>query len=209
MTFVAWPAGTRPVPLCNCTDGHTLPSFHCPGGAAGTGIPTYLSWASKPTGPWSKPVQLFQNVSAHTLAMDTNLAIVIFEDGSVAGIGRTGGQAGFAGIVVHRVWATNWRDPSSYAGDWDTFLFPNRTLVPDAGVEDPSLWIDPANSSVLHAVFHNQIEKDDERLSGGHAYSEDRGQSWTFTGTSWGNRVEFLASTALQLPASSFIFSRE
>ena len=29
MTFVAWPAGTQPPPACNCTDGNTLPSFHC------------------------------------------------------------------------------------------------------------------------------------------------------------------------------------
>ena len=39
-----------------------------------------------------------------------------------------------------------------------------------------------------HAVFHSQIEGDDERLCGGHAYSQD-GVSWTFTGTSWSNRV--------------------
>ena len=58
----------------------------------------------------------------------------------------------------------------------------------------------------IHAVFHNQIEKDDERLCGGHAYSEDRGKTWVFTGTSWGNRVEFLASA--KLPSSSFVFSR-
>lgn len=45
-------------------------------------------------------MQLFQNISTRVLAMDTNLAIVIFPDGSVAGIGRTGGQAGFEGIVV-------------------------------------------------------------------------------------------------------------
>lgn len=153
-------------------------------------------------------MQLFKNVSTHTLAMDTNLAIVILPDGSVTGIGRTGGQAGFAGIVVHRVSATNWKDPSSYVGDWEEFLFPNRTLVPDAGLEDPSLYLDPDNSTVIHAVFHNQIEKDDERLCGGHAYSEDRGTSWVFTGTSWGNRVEFLASEAAQLPSSSFVFSR-
>jgi hypothetical protein len=67
--------------------------------------------------------------------MDTNLAIVIFPDGSVTGIGRTGGMDGFGGIVVHRVTASNWKDPASYVGEWGTFLFPNRTIVPDAGVE--------------------------------------------------------------------------
>ena len=29
MTFVAWPVGTKPSAACNCTDGNTLPSFHC------------------------------------------------------------------------------------------------------------------------------------------------------------------------------------
>lgn len=30
MTFVAWPVDTTlPPPACNCTDGNTLPSFHC------------------------------------------------------------------------------------------------------------------------------------------------------------------------------------
>ena len=45
-------------------------------------------------------------------------------------------------------------------------------------------------NGVYHAVFHNQIEADDQRLCGGHAYSVD-GVDWTFTGTSWGNTVEF------------------
>merc|ERR1712146_752833 len=51
-------------------------------------------------------------------------------------------------------------------------------------------------NGVFHAVFHNQIEADDEKLCGGHAYSVD-GITWTFTGTSWGNRVEFAQGSEL------------
>ena len=45
-----------------------------------------------------------------------------------------------------------------------------------------------------------QIEYDDERLCGGHAFSVD-GRNWTFTGTAWSNVVEFT-------DGSSYIFSR-
>ena len=66
-------------------------------------------------------------------------------------------------------------------------------MVPYAGVEDPFLYTD--RGGIFHAVFHNQIENDNERLSGGHAYSED-GRAWTFTGTSWSNVVEFTRSSS-------------
>jgi hypothetical protein len=119
--------------------------------------------------------------------MDTNLAVVILPNGTAVGIGRTGGAP--TGIVAHLVTAADWRNASTYVGRWETMLFPNTTLVPDAGVEDPSVYVD--RRGVFHAVFHNQIQKDDERLSGGHAFSEDGLSSWTFTGTSWSNKVRF------------------
>ena len=53
---------------------------------------------------------------------------------------------------------------------------------------DPFIWI--GRGGVYHAIFHNQIENDDERLCGGHAYSEDA-FSWTFTGTAFNNTVAF------------------
>ena len=93
------------------------------------------------------------------------------------------------GIVTHLVTASDWRDAGSYVGRWGAMLFPDTTIVPDAGLEDPHVYLDA--SGVFHAVFHNQIEADDERLCGGHAYSED-GLEWVFTGTSWSNEVRFL-----------------
>ena len=44
-------------------------------------------------------------------------------------------------------------------------------------------------------MFHNQIEDDDERLCGAHAWSED-GAAWSFGGTAWSNRVPMLAEAA-------------
>jgi hypothetical protein len=136
-------------------------------------------------------VQLFV-AEANEINMDTNLAVVINADNSIVGIGRTGG--GSSGIVVHLVTATDWRNASSYTGRWRTMLFPNTTVVPDAGLEDPMLYTDARG--VYHAVFHNQIEQDDEKLCGGHAFSVD-GLQWTFTGTAWGSTVQFAAQGAV------------
>ena len=94
--------------------------------------------------------------------MDTNLAVVILKNGSAVGIGRTGGEGG---IVAHLVTASNWKEPATYTGRWNEPLFTNLTVVPDAGVEDPFLYFDA--NGVYHAVFHNQIEQDDQRLCGG------------------------------------------
>lgn len=102
----------------------------------------------------------------------------------MVGLARTSGDHG---ITIHLVTATDWRSPATYTGRWGTSLFDNIT-VPDAGLEDPFVWV--GRGGVFHAVFHNQIEKDDERLCGGHAFSED-GLNWTFTGTAFNNTVKF------------------
>lgn len=119
--------------------------------------------------------------------MDTNLAAVILEDNSVVGIARTGGAP--TGIVAHLVTASDWREPSSYLCRWDEMLFPDTKILDDAGVEDPHVYFDA--QGVFHAVFHNQIEKDDERLCGGHAFSVNS-LNWTFTGTAWNNTVTYV-----------------
>ena len=87
------------------------------------------------------------------------------------------------------VTAAHWREPASYVGRWTQMLFPNVSVLPSAGVEDPFVWVD--GRSAFHAVFHSQIENDDQRLCGGHAFSED-GERWTFGGTAWSNRVPLL-----------------
>ena len=176
------PGAPTPKPCTTCKDGKT--PVTCPGGAAGNG-PTYMSVSFKgPAGPWSSPSILF-SAQANFTNMDTNLAVTINDDGSVIGIGRTGGSP--TGIIAHLVTASNWRDPASYKMH-EEMLFENTTLVDASGVEDPFVYVD--KSGIFHAIFHSQIESDDERLCGGHAYSAD-GNSWHFTGTSWSNRVTF------------------
>lgn len=186
------PGDPKPTACSICKDGKTPPN--CPGGAAGTG-PTYMSFAQSPEGPWSEPVELFKSQEGQW-NMDTNLAMVILDDGSAVGICRTGGDP--TGIIAHLATASDWRDPESYVGSWNEMLFPNTTIMDDAGVEDPHVYMDA--QGIFHAVFHNQIEKDDERLCGGHAFSED-GLTWTFTGTAWSNVVHFT-------DGSSYPFSR-
>ena len=184
MWFTGEAEGAPSPPRClECAGGNTPADTNCTVGAGATG-PTYLAWASTPDGPWTTPRRLFAAQEEQT-NMDTNLAAAILPNGSVVGIARTGG--GPTGISAHLVTASDWRDPASYVGRWKEMLFPNTTIVPDAGVEDPFVWCDAA-TGVFHAVFHSQIEADDERLCGGHAFSED-GEVWTFTGTAWSNLV--------------------
>lgn len=188
-------------PCDQCTDGNTPANSTCPTGAstAGRATPTYMIYAMSPIGPWSKPQRLFI-AQANETDVDTNLAVVILQNGSVLGIGRTAG--GPVGIVTHLVTASDWRNADSYTGLWSVNLFPNTTIVPYAGLEDPFVYMDAAG--IFHAVFHNQIEADDESLCGGHAFSED-GITWTFTGTAWNNEVRFRAGVQA---AFKYRFSR-
>jgi len=172
-----------PNPCMECTDGST-PEGSCQGGPSGDG-PTYMIYATNPYGPWSKPVQLFKS-QANFTNLDTNLAVVILPNNSVVGIARNEGPPTID--LTHLVTAEDWRDPDSYKARWNSLLFPNTTVVNERGVEDPFLYMD--GQGMFHAIFHNQIEKDDERLCGAHAYSVN-GLDWVFTGTAWGNVVNF------------------
>jgi len=200
MYYTGDPEGATPQPLCKqCVDGNTPANTTCGTGAAGIG-PTFMIWAKSPLGPWSKPEVLFAAQANETNA-DTNLAVVILANGSAVGIARTWGPP--TGVIAHLVLATHWRDASSYVGRFSTLLFPNTTIVPDSGLEDPFVYLD--RRGVFHAVFHSQIEGDDERLCGGHAFSED-GITWTFGGTAWSNEVEFVAAEGSA--AYKYSFSR-
>ena len=123
------------------------------------------------------------------LDADTNLAVLILPNSSVVGIARTAGPP--TGILTHLVTASHWKDPHSYIGRWDTRLFPGGE-VDYAGLEDPFLYLD--SGGIYHAVFHNQIEDDDQRLCGGHAFSKN-GFDWNFTGTAWSNHVHYVDGT--------------
>merc|ERR1712190_192450 len=97
MYYTANPEGMAPQPIClQCTDGNTPSNTTCPIGAAYT-APTYMIYAQSPLGPWSKPQLLFKS-QANETNLDTNLAVVILQNGSAVGTGRTGGDTG---VVVH------------------------------------------------------------------------------------------------------------
>ena len=162
MFWTAAPPGSLPRPICDaCSDGNTSPNNNCTMGAGGAD-PTFMAWADSPNGPWSVPQQLFKDQSKQ-LDADTNLAVHILPNSSVIGMARTAGPP--TGIMIHLVTAAHWKDPNSYSGQWQTRLFPGNSLD-FAGLEDPFIYM--GEGGVFHAVFHNQIEEDDQRLCGGH-----------------------------------------
>jgi hypothetical protein len=117
-----------------------------------TNLNSYMSYAKEPAGPWSEPALVPKGTFG---SGDTNLAPIIRKDGSLFGLGRPGW-----------VWrATNWRNLSTYAVE-----------KIDATVlgEDPFVYRDPYNASVLHALSHAGHYDS----SGGHVWSTDGGKSW-------------------------------
>jgi len=163
--------------VCNCTDGSTTDKG-C-GGTDEEGA-TYVSWAKHPEGPWSSPLEV---VSVEKRMSDTNLAPVLFEDGSLLGIWRLWKNGSWPRLVT----ATNYRDPETYVFDYDTPLFPE--IGPDVpssmGTEDPFLYRD--ENGYFHAVFHNMVPCPDypcPEVAGGHAYSPN-GRNWTYTGVAF------------------------
>jgi len=128
----------------NCSDIHDC--------VYNPALNSYMSHASDPAGPWSTPVLVPKGSFG---SGDTNLAPIIREDGSLLGLGRPGW-----------VWrATHWRDLSTY-----TVQQLDKTVLG----EDPFLYIDAYNTSVLHALSHAGHYD----ASGGHVWSIDGGQSW-------------------------------
>jgi len=113
---------------------------------------TYMAYSKEPTGPWSTPVIV---PSPDGESIDTNLAPIIRKDGSLLGLGRP-----------PNVWeASDWRDNSTY-----------KVTSRDSTVtgEDPFLYVDAYNNSVLHGLSH----AGGWDSSGGHAWSTDGGKTW-------------------------------
>ena len=116
-------------------------------------LSTYMAYATDPAGPWSTPVLVPAPAS---LPGDTNLAPIIRADGSLLALGRP-----------PWVWeATDWRDNSTY-----TVTRRDGGTIPG---EDPFLYVDAYNASVLHGLSH----AGGWDSSGGHAWSVDGGRTW-------------------------------
>jgi hypothetical protein len=125
-----------------------------------------MAWSVSPDGPWSIPVQVL------AAPWDTNLAVVIRQNGSVVGVARRNG------MPVYLVTAADWKNASSYQYQSTTPLF---QLPPKVVIEDGSVYLDAKGR--FHAIFH-------AGLDGIHTFSED-GVQWTYGGPAWDNNVTF------------------
>ncbi|GMH60483.1 hypothetical protein TrST_g5668 [Triparma strigata] len=150
---------------------HCLPDTQC---STYPDLLTYIIYANDPTGPWSEPVLI---PTGDFGSIDTNLAPMIMDDGSLIGLGRP-----------PYIWrATNWNDTSTY----EVEAVDNTVMG-----EDPFLYVDPNNndSSILHGLSH--AGGWDSR--GGHAWSLDGGKTWKSHEdiASYGSLIEYTDGTA-------------
>jgi hypothetical protein len=149
---------------------------------------SWMAWAIDPIdGEWSAPVMVYNGTdgsNGRVPTSDTNLAPVIYPNGSLVGLWRgvypAIPQVQPAGMGIYTVRATNWKDPTTY--DFGHASLHNSIMGPDlpapnGGVyldeEDPQVWLD--SQGRLHAVVHMF------RL-GGHLASADGGHSWRWFG---------------------------
>ena len=113
---------------------------------------TYMIYSKDPAGPWSEPELV---PTGDFGSSDTNLAPIILSDGSLIGLGRP-----------PYMWrATAWNDTSTYTVE---------ELADTVLGEDPFLYIDPYDESILHGLSH--AGGWDSR--GGHVWSTDGGKTW-------------------------------
>ena len=100
-----------------CVDGPTNAS--CKPREYKAEFQSYMSWATDPLGDWSEPVLVYNGTdgsNGNVTTGDTNLAPVIYPNGSLVGLWRGDGK-GFpnghgGGIFV--VQASDWKDPATY-----------------------------------------------------------------------------------------------
>tara|TARA_B110000208_G_scaffold191913_1_gene260913 strand:+ start:2531 stop:4003 length:1473 start_codon:yes stop_codon:yes gene_type:complete len=117
-----------------------------------TDLNSYMSYSQNPAGPWSTPALVPKGDFG---SGDTNLAPIINEDGSLFGLGRPGW-----------IWrAPDWRNLSTYVVEKI-----DATILG----EDPFVYRDHYNASVLHALSHAGHYD----AKGGHVWSTDGGRSW-------------------------------
>ena len=148
---------------------------------------------------WSKPVVVLQDPQP----IDSNLAPVILDDGSLVGMIRTWPDGSVEGSTIALVTATNWRDPRTYTQEKDA-LFP-ADLIKAVGLEDPNLYLD--ENGDCHAMFHSMMGSpmgdprhvDDQRACGAHAFAKKEScatsKGWRFGGEAYGNTVEYVDGT--------------
>eukprot|EP01050_Picozoa_sp_SAG11_P028655 SAG11_NODE_7747_length_1101_cov_1.488024_2_plen_235_part_00 len=127
---------------------------------------SWMSWATDPLGEWSAPVMVYNGSdgsNGRVPTSDTNLAPVIYPNGSLVGLWRGRypaiPQVQKAGMGIYTVRATNWKEPATYnfghASLHDSIMGSDLP-APNGGVyedeEDPHVWLDAKGR--LHAVVH-------------------------------------------------------
>jgi hypothetical protein len=158
-TSADWgPTGAPPVhghKVCDCTSASGLDECGWSNLDGKSGLPTFMSFAKRPEGPWSEPVL----IPIHGRG-DTNLAAFILPDGSVRGMGRT---------CMFR--ADNWRVNTTYR------YYCNTTGVMG---EDPFVWMDA--EGIFHMIRHCNTTEDEPATHGQpygtHQWSLDGGFTW-------------------------------
>jgi hypothetical protein len=187
-TFVAGDKG-KPI----CADNKTIE--HSPL----VRLPTVMSWAPHPLGPWSTPVVVYNGSDGSAWdgsSGDTNFAGVILNDSSVVGLWRGVGAPNSAPVTTsnprgqaqmqYLARASHWRDEASYnfgRAEASRNVFPIIASEngQNCGVEDPTVWLDAKGR--LHTLVHNY-------RAGGHAASDDSGRSWRWYGGRCGNHSD-------------------
>ena len=162
-------------PTCwnNCSKGATSQGCfdHSSERSPRTRFPTYMTYASHPLGPYSKPVMVYNGSDQAGLNApatgDTNMAGVIFSDGSLIGMWRGDRkQLNHSGPVYQYQYAVNasdWKDPSTY--QWGYALepyniFPGLIDGPadtrNCGIEDPHMWLD--KNEIVSVVLMREVQ---------------------------------------------------
>lgn len=173
---------------CNGTVGTPKPCHDAPSEASPyTRFPTYMTYSKHPLGPYSKPVMVYSGSDrpgGSVSTGDTNMAGVIFADGSLVGMWRGDRKSATVkpNVVQYEygMRASNWKDPTTYTWGYAVAannIFPQlvgKNETRTCGIEDPSLYVDPTNG-IVHAVVHNW-------KGGGHAASADNGKTWRWYG---------------------------
>lgn len=132
---------------------------------------TYMIYSKDPAGPWSTPELI---PTGDFGSSDTNLAPIILDDGSLIGLGRP-----------PFIWrAKVWNDTSTYVVEEV-----ESTILG----EDPFLYIDPHDKSILHGLSH--AGGWDSR--GAHSWSLDGGKTWKVHEdiASYGSLIEYTDGT--------------
>jgi len=166
----------------------------------GDSSPTYMSFSTSPSGPWSEPQVVFRNWHGS----DTNFSPLILRNGSLLALWRSWGKTGSR---VFLAGAADWSNVSTYVQFHDEVI---STDLGTAGTEDPFVYLDEAGG--YHAIFHHMYGEDTQRrwwldTCGGHAFSRD-GRTWQYGGVAWGDAEHPHLNIVRFTDSTNFSFTR-